>query len=138
MLTLSSCSLSYLRSQVKLFFSFGPPSVSPSSGTINGEHLAEPSLRLVINNYNLRLWIHRDQLIGSQYRRLDRWPMNNGLSSYSAALQPLPAYLGLVLCLSILLVFSSACMWNGNRILLKVLNVYFVVRTIHSALKIHA
>lgn len=56
--------------------------------------------------------------------------MKSEFSSYFADLQPIPAYLGLVSCLVIILLFNSAGMWNGNQPLLKGLNVYLGVRLI--------
>ncbi len=58
--------------------------------------------------------------------------MIKGFSSYAAALQPFPAYLGLISCLTIVFIFNSAGMWNGNELLLKGLNVYLAVRNPHS------
>jgi hypothetical protein len=58
--------------------------------------------------------------------------MANVFSSYAAAIQPFPAYLGLVSCLTIIFFFNSAGMWNGNQALLKGLNVYLGVRTLQN------
>jgi hypothetical protein len=80
----------------------------------------------------LRLWIHKNELIGTHYQRFQRWPIKSSFSSYAATLQPFPAYLGLVSCLVIVFVFYSAGMWNGNKVLLKGLCVYLAVRINYS------
>lgn len=84
---------------------------------------------MVINIHVIaRLWVNKEELTGEHYERFQRWPMKNKFSSYAAALQPFPAYLGLVSCLVIVLVFNSAAMWNGNKLLFKALNIYLAVR----------
>jgi hypothetical protein len=75
-----------------------------------------------------RLWIHKDELDAENYKRFNRWPITNDFSSYLAIIQPFPAYLGLVCCLTIVFIFNSAGMWNGNQLLLKGLNIYLGVR----------
>jgi yeast amino acid transporter len=82
---------------------------------------------LVVNLYQ-RLWIHKDELDTENYRRFNRWPMTNEFSSYFAAIQPFPAYLGLISCIVIVFIFNSASMWNGNQLLLKGLSIYLGVR----------
>ena len=84
-------------------------------------------LYLVFDIYQ-RLWIHKDELDAENYKRFNRWPMTNDFSSYFAAIQPVPAYLGLISCLTIVFFFNSAGMWNGNQPLLKGLNIYLGVR----------
>jgi hypothetical protein len=86
-------------------------------------------LCLVVDVYQ-RLWIHKDQLDAENYKRFNRWPMTNEFSSHLAAIQPFPAYLGLISSLTIVFFFNSAGMWNGNQPLLKGLNIYLGVRTL--------
>jgi amino acid transporter len=73
--------------------------------------------------------MHRQELSGD-HERFQRWPMKSTFSSYFAAIQPVPAYLGLISCLVIVFIFNSAEMWNGNQVLLKGLNVYLGVSNI--------
>src|SRR5436853_3067157 len=63
-----------------------------------------------LTNCYSRLWIHRAELIG-EHEKFQRWPMKNNFSSYFSAIQPVPAYLGLISCLIIVFIFSSAEMW---------------------------
>jgi hypothetical protein len=71
--------------------------------------------------------MHRDELTDdSGMSQFYRWP-RPGFSSYLSSIQPIPAYIGLVLCLVIVLVLNSVSFYNGKQILFKSLTVYLGV-----------
>jgi amino acid transporter len=77
------------------------------------------------------LAMHKHALRGN-HEKFQRWPMRRGFSSYFAAIQPVPAYIGLISCLIIVFIFNSAVMWNGNQVLIKGLNIYLGVSKFQS------
>jgi hypothetical protein len=78
----------------------------------------------------LRLQKHRSHLRGN-YARFNRWE-DQGFQSWFSAIQPLPAYVGLIGCLTTVIILNSASMWNGEGIMIKILTLYFGVRRLFS------
>jgi amino acid permease len=71
--------------------------------------------------------MHRDELTDdSGMSQFYRWP-REGFSSYLSSIQPIPAYIGLVLCLLIVFILNSISFYNGKQILFKSLTVYLGV-----------
>jgi amino acid transporter len=78
-------------------------------------------------NMTYRLHKHRHHLVGN-HARFQRWPISSGsFSSYCAAIQPVPAYIGLACCIIIVFIFTSADMWNHKSLTLKGLQIYLGV-----------
>ena len=73
----------------------------------------------------LRLKKHRNHLKGN-YARFNRWE-DASFRSWFSAIQPLPAWLGLISCLAIVVVLNSASMWNGKQVVLKSVTAYLGV-----------
>ncbi|KAF4629738.1 hypothetical protein G7Y89_g8404 [Cudoniella acicularis] len=78
---------------------------------------------LAFIRYNRWLSKHRLELTGEHMAKFQRWPQT-GFSSYAASLQPLPAYIGLIACLLIVLLLNSVSMWDAQQLKLKALTVY--------------
>ena len=76
-----------------------------------------------------RLWKHKRRLKKvPALNKFDRWP-RKGFSTYLGSLQPIPAYVGLISCLLVVLVLNSVCMYNGEKLLFKALVIYLGVST---------
>ena len=67
--------------------------------------------------------MHKDYLRDGQYRKYHP-SLNEGFHSWFAYWQPLPAWIGLVGCILIVLVFASVGMYNGQNLRLKALVIY--------------
>ncbi|KAL1629102.1 hypothetical protein SLS56_005656 [Neofusicoccum ribis] len=81
------------------------------------------SQSLAFVRYHAWLWRHRRRLVGP-YARYDRWERSD-LSSWLGFWQPALAWLSLVGCVLVVLVFASAGLWNGEgKLGLKALNIY--------------
>ena len=80
--------------------------------------------------------IHYDNLKGDhiRYNRSDRMRDGSKFSSVLTHFQPVVAWIGLVGCLSIVLLFSSANMWNGKVTVEKILAAYVGVRDAFASL----
>ncbi|EOD43106.1 putative amino acid transporter protein [Neofusicoccum parvum UCRNP2] len=70
------------------------------------------SQSLAFVRYHAWLWRHRRRLVGP-YARYDRWERSD-LSSWLGFWQPALAWLSLVGCVLVVLVFASAGLWNGE------------------------
>lgn len=77
-----------------------------------------------------RLQIHQTNLTG-HFAKYDRQSAPSSKDQFSSVLsyfQPAVAWLGLVGCLSVVLIFNSASWWNGNVTAKKVAVAYTGVR----------
>ena len=84
---------------------------------------------------NYRLEIHQENLTGA-FAKYDRGTTVNKHDQFTSVLcyfQPAVAWLGLIGCLSVVLVFSSASWWNGNVTAKKVAVAYAGVSTRHQS-----
>jgi amino acid transporter len=78
------------------------------------------------NNITPRLWMHREELQGEHLQQFQRWPQR-GFSSWASALQPGPAYVGLISCLVIVFILNSASLWNERDSMPKALTIFLGV-----------
>jgi hypothetical protein len=63
--------------------------------------------------------MHKDALEGEDYAKYNRWENTSESSTALADFQPFIAYVGLIGCLLVVFVFSSALWWNGLSPLLR-------------------
>ena len=94
------------------------------------------SLASAIHSYlhqpdNCRLALHQENLTGAfaKYNRGNTVNKHDQFTSVLSYFQPAVAWLGLIGCLSVVLVFNSASWWNGNVTAKKVAVAYAGVST---------
>ena len=79
---------------------------------MHGQSLMHESLDVLnANIYNIRLRKHKDS-IASAYPEHNRWRKTSQASTFLGGLQPVIAWLGLIGCLVIVFVFTTATWWS--------------------------
>jgi hypothetical protein len=68
--------------------------------------------------------MHKDALEGEDYAKYNRWENTSESSTALADFQPLIAYVGLIGCVLVVFVFSSALWWNGVVTFAKIASAY--------------
>ena len=82
----------------------------------------------MLNVYHIRLRKHRDS-IAQVYPEHNRWRGTSQASTILGGLQPVIAWLGLIGCLVIVFVFTTATWWSTPIDFSKVAVAYGAVRT---------
>ncbi len=85
-------------------------------------------IRIKLISINLRLRKHRAK-IAEIYPEYNRWGETSQASTFLAGLQPAIAWFGLIGCLVIVFVFTTATWWNKQASFTKVAIAYGSVST---------